>query len=288
MEREAALRRTRIYLSWMAGFLGLSWIAIISDSRLYIIVWGLFSVFPVLAVILTRLHTKDHSPWLIGLKIKQHWKSLAMAAFLPGLLIFLGALFFFLVFPNDLDLSARYIVQNYSQFGAPETLAFTYGGVFLVGIAFIFISPFVLPVHLFALGEEIGWRGYLLPQLLILMDQKRAVLVHGLCWGVAHAVLIYFGFNYSSQVWGAPYTTILMMILVCVVLGIWLGYLTIRTNSILPAVIFHGAGNVIGEIPAMFSIGLISPLIGPNPTGLIGVSVLLIGSIYIYRKLDHF
>lgn len=38
-----------------------------------------------------------------------------------------------------------------------------------------------------------------------------------------------------------------MMILVCVVLDIWLSYVTIKSNSIISASILHGSVNVMGE-----------------------------------------
>jgi membrane protease YdiL (CAAX protease family) len=76
-----------------------------------------------------------------------------------------------------------------------------------------------------------------------------------------------------------------MMTLVCIVLGIWLAYVTIKSQSILPAVIFHGAGNVIGELPVMVSFLSISPLIGPNPTGIVGLSDLIVGAIILFARL---
>jgi len=44
---------------------------------------------------------------------------------------------------------------------------------------------------------------------------------------------------YGPDYWGAPWSGILMMTLVCVVLGTWLAYVTLRSASILPAAIFH-------------------------------------------------
>ncbi len=51
---------------------------------------------------------------------------------------------------------------------------------------------------LLALGEELGWRGFLLPSLLPL-GQWRAILMSGLIWGVWHAPAILQGHNYPSQ-----------------------------------------------------------------------------------------
>ena len=78
-----------------------------------------------------------------------------------------------------------------------------------------------------------------------------------------------------------------MMTLVCIVLGIWLAYVTIKSQSILPAVIFHGAGNVIGELPVLVSFLSISPLVGPNPTGIVGMSGLIVGSVILCTRLSR-
>ncbi len=50
---------------------------------------------------------------------------------------------------------------------------------------------------LFTLGEELGWRGYLLPKLLPL-GQWNAILVSGVVWGGWHASAIAQGHNYPG------------------------------------------------------------------------------------------
>lgn len=291
MENAIFKKRAGIYLSILFGILLAGWLLVVIlpepyHMTAYLLLWGLFSMLPVLATILTRVITKDKSPWYLKPNLRQSWKTYLFAAFLPGIAIFLGGLLYFSLFPQDLDLTARNLVAQYSQYWAPETLQFKVQTVILIGLAFIVLSPLVLPVHLFALGEEIGWRGYLLPILLKLTSPRKAVLLHGLLWGLAHAPLIYFGFNYGSDYWGAPLTGILMMTLVCVALGVWLAYVAIQSESILPAVISHGASNVIGEMTAFVSFLSVSPLLGPNPTGLIGMSGLLLGAAILLWKMS--
>lgn len=280
-------KRAILYVSLLYGFLLLGWLAAVVLPGTYTVLWGLFSVLPIVATILTRVITKDKSPWYLKPNFRKNWKTYLFAAFLPGVAIFLGGLLYFLLFPQDLDLGAHNLIAQYGQYGAPETIHFTVQTVILIGLAFIILSPLVLPFHIFALGEEIGWRGYLLPILLKLTSPRKATLLHGLLWGLAHAPLIYFGFNYGSNYWGAPWTGILMMVQVCVVLGTWLAYVTIQSESILPAAIFHGAGNVIGEMAAFVSFMGISPLLGPTPTGIVGMSGLLVGAIILFVKLGR-
>lgn len=285
MEKNILKKRIILYLILIYVFLFLGWLSILAFPDAYIIVWGLFSIFPVIATIITRKITQDKSPWLLKPNFKKNGKIYLFSAFAPGAAIFIGALVFFLLFPNDLDFSGRYIIENYSQYGAPATLHLTVGNIITIGIGAIIISPFIIPVHIFALGEEIGWRGYLLPLLLQITSTRKAVILHGFLWGIAHAALIYFGFNYSNAYWGAPYSGMIMMIFVCVVLGIWLAYVTIKSGSIIPATILHGASNVIGELPIMVSLLSVSRLLGPNPTGIIGLSGLMLGALLLLLRL---
>lgn len=292
MEKNILKIRGLLYLAILFAFLFTGWLLAVLlpepyNQTAYLALWGSFSVLPVLATFMTRMLTRDKSPWYLKPNFRKSWKTYFFAALAPGLAIFLSGLLYFLLFPQDLDLTARTLVAQYGQFGAPETLLLTPQTILLVGIAFIFISPLVLPVHLFALGEEIGWRGYFLPVLLKLMSQRKAVLLHGLLWGLAHAPLITLGFNYGSDYWGAPLSGILMMTMVCIVLGTWLAYVTIQSQSILPAVIFHGAGNVIGELPVLVSFLSLSPLIGPNPTGIVGMSGLIVGAVIVFARLQR-
>ncbi len=291
MEKSRFQKRAILFLAILYGFLFSGWLLAVllpepHNQTAYLALWGAFSVLPVLATFLTRAITRDKSPWYLKPNFRKSWKTYLFAAFAPGVAIFLSGVLYFMLFPQDLDLAARTLVARYGQFGAPETLLLTPQTILLVGIAFIFISPLVLPVHLFALGEEIGWRGYFLPVLLKMMSQRKAVLLHGLLWGLAHAPLIALGFNYGPDYWGAPWSGILMMTLVCIVLGTWLAYVTLQAQSILPAVIFHGAGNVIGELPVLVSFLSLSPLVGPNPTGIVGMSGLILGAIFLFAKMS--
>ena len=280
-------KRSVLYVSILCGSLLLGWLVAVLlpepySQTAYTVLWGLFSVLPIIATILTRAIAKDKSSWYLKPNFRKSWKTYLLAAFAPGVAIFLGGLLYFSLFPQDLDLSARNLV---AQYGAPESILFTTWTVILIGLAFIVISPLVFPAHIFALGEEIGWRGYLLPILLKLTSQRKATLLHGVLWGLAHAPLIYFGFNYGSAYWGAPWTGMLMMVLALVVWGTWIAYVTIQSQSILPVCILHGAGNVIGEMAAFVSFFSISPLLGPNPTGLIGMSGLLVGAVILLWKM---
>lgn len=96
-----------------------------------------------------------------------------------------------------------------------------------------------------AFGEELGWRGYLLPKLMPL-GPTRALLVSSAIWGLWHTPAILLGHNYPE----APRIGVLMMIAMCLVLGLLLGWTRLATGSVWPAVIGHGALN--GAAGAVF------------------------------------
>ena len=120
MEKSLMKKRAILYLVILYGFLAFGWIVTILNPTGYTMIWGLFSVFPIIATILTRVITKDKSPWYLKPNLRKSWKIYLFAAFLPGVAIFLGGLLYFLLFPQDLDLGAHNLIARYSQYGAPE------------------------------------------------------------------------------------------------------------------------------------------------------------------------
>ena len=53
------------------------------------------------------------------------------------------------------------------------------------------------------------------------------------------------------------------------------------------AAIMHGVVNVIGEIPVFCSVSLKSGLLGPNPTGLVSMSFLIILALILFVRLGN-
>ncbi|PFG29185.1 CPBP family intramembrane glutamic endopeptidase [Paramicrobacterium agarici] len=90
-----------------------------------------------------------------------------------------------------------------------------------------------------ALGEELGWRGWLLPHLQR-FGTVPALLVSGIIWGLWHAPLLLLGYNYPT----APgWLSVLMMIGMCTLVGSVFAWLRIRSRSVWPAALAHAALN---------------------------------------------
>ncbi|WP_419784944.1 CPBP family intramembrane glutamic endopeptidase [Pseudodesulfovibrio sp.] len=133
------------------------------------------------------------------------------------------------------------------------------------------MSALVGPIVNFAfgLGEELGWRGFLLPRLLPL-GKSRAYLVLGIIWGLWHAPLILAGFDYP----GHPFSGVIMMCILCTAFGIFLGEMTLHFRSALLAGFIHGAVNAqgFGIWPWLFP--NVNPVLGGG-SGLTGAAIWL-------------
>ena len=241
---------------------------------------------PAIGVLLTRLVTKEgfQNVWLRP-HIKGNVKHYLLAWFGPGILTFAGMAVYFLIFPNNLDLSFSHFTATLEATGAPlETLPMPIGLLMLIQcIQAIFMAPALNFVTCF--GEEWGWRGYLLPKISKHFSTIPTLLITGIIWGLWHAPLTIIGHNYGLGYWGFPFTGIAMMCVFCITLGIFLSFVTLKTSSCIPAILAHGAINGIAAIGIYFTYDGGNPFIGPAPTGIIGMIPFILVAIFMVLHL---
>jgi uncharacterized protein len=106
---------------------------------------------------------------------------------------------------------------------------------------FAFATLFVTPVFnlLPCLGEEIGWRGFLLPALEP-MGKRWAVVLSGMIWALWHTpMILILGFGYGDQAWPGA----LLHFVMVTSFGIWIGYAWFRTRSTVLAGFMHATFN---------------------------------------------
>jgi membrane protease YdiL (CAAX protease family) len=95
-----------------------------------------------------------------------------------------------------------------------------------------------------AIGEELGWRGFLQGPLIDRLGVTRGLVLLGLVWSLWHLPALLAGYNYPQHpVLGA----LVLFPLQLVAASFFLGWLTLRAGSFWPAAIAHGAVNSIEE-----------------------------------------
>lgn len=91
------------------------------------------------------------------------------------------------------------------------------------------------------LGEEIGWRGFLVPELYKSMGYTKTSLITGLIWSLWHyPILIFADYNSGTPAWyGLSCFTLLV---VCI--SFVFTWFRIRSNSVWTAAILHASHNL--------------------------------------------
>lgn len=137
----------------------------------------------------------------------------------------------------------------------------------------------------FALGEEIGMRGYLQPHLMSL-GRTRALLLVGLVWGTWHMPLFFLapaiGLLKGNLLLFFPlfYGTV-------VAASFLYGYLRIYTGSIWPASVAHSVHNAAWLIMGAFTLTASPVLVNVYLVGDFGILILIgavIGAIWVGHR----
>jgi membrane protease YdiL (CAAX protease family) len=98
----------------------------------------------------------------------------------------------------------------------------------------------VLLAMLTALGEELGWRGFLVPELARSAGFRVAALISGIVWAAWHAPLLLFAdYNAGTPAWYGLASFSGMVIAASVVYA----WLRLRSGSVWPAVLLHASHN---------------------------------------------
>lgn len=190
----------------------------------------------------------------------------ALALWGPGLLTLAGAALYFLLYPDRLDPGMTVLAGQMGLESVPLPM--------LLAQLALCVTVFPFVNMLFALGEEVGWRGWLTPQLQSRLGRRGGLVAAGVIWGVWHWPLILLaGYEYGIGYPGAPWTGLAAMCLFTTAVGILLSWLYEQTGSIWAPALAHGAVNAIAALPLYFLTdgGASGYLLGPTLAGVVSV-----------------
>lgn len=249
---------------------------------------------PALAHVLTRLLTKEgfKDCYLRPNLKKKNVKYYLLAWLGTEALILGGALIYYLIYFKAFDPSLgtlQSLLTSQAQFTGTTLPTLTTPMLWGI-LAGQLISAMTFAVILnapFMFGEEFGWRAYLLPKLIQEKGMGKALLYSGVIWGLWHAPIIAMGHNYGLNYPLFPIPGIVMMVGFCIVVGILMAFITVRTHSVWPAVICHAIINGTASISVFMHTpdSIPNPFIGPTITGIVGGLGFILCAIYLFRKL---
>ena len=125
--------------------------------------------------------------------------------------------------------------QRYNLQGWSQSAFLVFYILLSASITFILALPSVL-------GEEIGWRGLLVPELSKMMSFSGTSIVSGLLWSLWHWPLIFLG------IYGNDHTPLVFQLAFFTIFitshGVIMAYLRLKSGSLWTAVIYHMSLNV--------------------------------------------
>lgn len=138
-----------------------------------------------------------------------------------------------------------------------------------------------------AFGEELGWRGFLFPELHRMTSFTTASLISGVVWALFHLPLILFA-DYNST---APRAFVVVVFSISAIAHTFVyNWFRARSGSMWPAVVFHASHNVfLNNVldPLMTRYPLTDFFVTEFGLGLLVINVLM--ALYVWsrrRELD--
>ena len=134
-----------------------------------------------------------------------------------------------------------------------------------------------------ALGEEIGWRGFLVPELAKVVNFPMIGLISGLMWAAYHYPVLLFGdYNAGAPAWYSLTCFTLMVIADSFIMA----WLTLRSQSLWPAAILHASHNLFIQsicTPLTRDTGLTKYIIDEFGIGLV-ITTAITAIIILWRS----
>jgi membrane protease YdiL (CAAX protease family) len=232
-----------------------------------LILMAVLMLVPAIASVTTRLITREGwSNMLVRPRFRGGWPYYLVGWIAPALAIIVGGVFYYLLFPAQFDPSMSYSRQVFGGEVPANMTPWT-----ILGNRLLVAVVATLPTLPIMLGEELGWRGYLLPKLMPLGGRK-AVLLTGVIHGAWHWPFFPMGYNYGFDRFGLPLVAAALLYLVLVIfLSTFFAWVTLRSGTVWPAALGHGTMNNTADAMVNFMRTAPDSLVGPAPLGIVGM-----------------
>jgi membrane protease YdiL (CAAX protease family) len=246
---------------------------------------ALYMLVPAISAILVKkiIHKENINPDLrISFKINKWW----VIAWLLMPLLSILTVGISLIFENvsySADMSG--MLLRYSEMIPPEQMVQFKQMVQQYPMNFLWVTLLqgllagVTINALFAFGEELGWRAFLVYEFRQ-MNFLKASLIIGLIWGIWHAPLILMGHNYPQH----PQLGVIMMTAFCMLITPLFLYISLKSRSVIAAAIIHGTMNATAGISIMLIQG--GNDLTTGMTGLPGFILFAVATaiLFVYDK----
>jgi membrane protease YdiL (CAAX protease family) len=278
---------TKRILIFLAFSFGIAWAASLAfyltvgrdDLGKAITLANLFVITaPALANVATRLITRQgwRDLWLKP-NFRRGWRFYLAVWLLPLLVMIPGAVAYYLIFPQSFD-------PNLST-ARNDAIPFPVAGIanpLLVMLSYTLQYMVIqgLLIGVVAIGEEFGWRAYLLQRLIDRFSSTgnanaaasagKAALLVGVIWGVWHLPAFLMQWEAYNPFPGAFFLYMLLYVVGTCTLSVLLSWATLRSGSVWPACIGHTTIIGVSWVSIAALKGPPNLLLNPSPEGLIG------------------
>lgn len=220
----------------------------------------------IVGIVLSLLTSKNLNK--IGFKVG-NWKYYVWAYCIPAVTAMVILLTLILSGQGQFEINPKLVEKSGS-------LGKALSAILLKGTTLGVVIGFVA-----ALGEEIGWRGFLHSRL---MESKVAhpFVVTGVIWAIWHWPLILFS-NYATS--SVPVLSMCLFSVVAISFSAFMGWLRERSGSVFTVALAHAAHNawIQGIYPAFLKKGSLDELLG-GEAGVLNALLYLLVAIFIYKK----